>query len=100
MSIVHYNMQCRLRHGKTPADWLKVNEEIAAWSRQQPGFRFRSLSETEDGKWMLDVYWDSRAAAEAAEEKFRLEMLGAAMPFIDPTSFTFGYSQAHQVLQG
>ncbi len=98
MSVTHYHMECRLRQGKAAADWLAINEQVGAWSRQQPGFRFRSLSEAEDGKWLLDVYWDSREAADAAENKFRVEMLPAVIPFIDAASFAFGYARAHQVL--
>jgi hypothetical protein len=40
----------RLKQDKTTADWLKANEKINDWIKVQPGFRFRSLSETADGE--------------------------------------------------
>ena len=60
----------RLQAGKTAAEWLKANEKINEWVKAQPGFRFRSLSETDDGEWIDMVYWESLEASRKAGEKF------------------------------
>ncbi len=93
-------MQFKLQQGKTVDAWLKANERVNAWIKQQPEFRFRSLSETADGQWILAVYWGTKEAAKAAEEKFRHEMEGLLMPFIDPHTFSSSLSQARVMLQG
>jgi len=93
-------MQFRLHQDQTADGFLQANERVNAWIKQQPGFRFRSLSETADGLWVLLVYWASKEAARAAEEKFKREMEGLLMPFIDAASFSSSLSQARVMLQG
>lgn len=85
----------RLQDGKTSADWLKVNEKINGWMKAQPGFRFRSVSETADGEWWDLVYWESLQAAEAAGEKFGAEMLPLCMPLVAEGSVVISRSKAH-----
>lgn len=85
----------RLQQGKTAADWLQANEKINEFMKAQPGFRFRSLSETDDGEWWDLVYWENLAAAEAAGQKFGAEMLPFCASLIAPSSVTITRSRAH-----
>lgn len=85
----------RLQQDKTSADWLKVNEKINDWIKLQPGFRFRSLSETEDGEWLDMVYWESLDAAKTAGEKFGKEIGPSCEPLIDMASVIVSHSKAH-----
>ncbi len=84
-----------LSEGKTAPDWLKANEKINDWIKQQPGFRFRSLSETEDGEWIDMVYWESLEASKAAGEKFGPELGATCEEVIDMTSVVVSHSKAH-----
>lgn len=90
----------RLQPGKTSADWLKANEKINDWIMRQPGFHFRSLSETDDGEWMDLVYWESLEAAEAAGQKFGAEMMPLCAPLVAPDSVVIGRSKAHLMQRG
>jgi hypothetical protein len=90
----------RLQPGKTSADWLKANEKINEWVKAQPGFRFRSLSETEDGEWIDMVYWESLEAAKKAGEKFCDEMGAACEPLVAPGSVVVSHSRAHVMQRG
>lgn len=93
--VVLHSFQFRVRNDKAVSDWLEVNERIAEWSRDQRGFRLRTLSETDDGKWLLNVYWTSMEEAAAAEERFQNEMLERVAPFIDMASVSTSYSDVH-----
>lgn len=53
----------RFKQDKTAADRLKANENINEWAKRQPGFRFRSVSETEDGEWLDMTCWGNPQAA-------------------------------------
>ena len=90
----------RLGAGKTSAEWLKANEKINAWIVQQPGFRFRSVSETDDGEWIDMVYWESLAHAKAAGEKFGSELGPTCEEMIDMTSVAVSHSKAHVMQRG
>lgn len=90
----------RLQPGKSAADWLKANEKINAWVKAQPGFRFHSVSETEEGEWWDLVYWGSMEAALAAGEKFMPELGGVIMPLVEPGSVVISRSKAHVMQQG
>jgi len=90
----------RLKQGKTAADWLKANEKINEWMKAQPGFRFRSLSETEDGEWLDMVYWENLKAAKAAGAKFHAEVGAVCEPLIDPGSIVVSRSKVHVMQQG
>ncbi len=89
----------RLKEGKTKEDWLKMNEKVNEWVLLQPGFRFRSLSETEDGKWTVVTQWESMNAADLAEKNFRLEMEDLIMPFVDAKSLDISRGKSH-MMQG
>lgn len=90
----------RLQQGKTSADWLKANEKINEFMKAQPGFRFRSLSETGDGEWLDLVYWESQEAAEAAGKKFEAEMMPVCAPLVAHDSVTISRSKAHVMQRG
>ncbi len=90
----------RLQPGKTAADWLKANEKINEWMKAQPGFQFRSVSETDDGEWWDLVYWASRETALAAGEKFMREVGDACMPLVAPGSVVISRSKAHVMQPG
>jgi hypothetical protein len=90
----------RLKHDKTAADWLKANEKINDWIRVQPGFRFRSLSETDDGEWIDMVYWESLEAAKASGAKFGEEMGATCEPLVEIGSVVVSHSKAHVMQKG
>lgn len=90
----------RLQEGKTAADWLKANKKIDEFMQAQPGFRFRSLSETDDGEWWDLVYWENPDAANAASEKFGAEMMSVCEPLVAPGSVTISRSKAHVMQKG
>ncbi|MDD4927611.1 MAG: hypothetical protein PHF58_14050 [Methylotenera sp.] len=90
----------RLQQGKTAADWLKANEQIDAWAKRQPGFRFRSLSETADGEWIDMTYWESMAAAQAGQASFGAEMMQVCEPLVAPESVVACFSRVHVMQRG
>lgn len=90
----------RLQQGKTSTDWLKANEKINDWIKQQPGFRFRSLSETDDGEWIDMVYWENLESAKTAGAKFGEEVGPHCEPLIDMTSVVVSHSKAHVMQRG
>ncbi len=90
----------RLQAGKTSADWLKANEKINDWIKVQPGFRFRSLSETDDGEWIDMVYWESLDAARASGAKFVEEMAPTCEPLVEAGSVVVTHSKAHVMQRG
>ncbi|NNM69862.1 MAG: hypothetical protein HKM00_07885 [Gallionella sp.] len=93
-------VRLRLQEGKTSAEWLMVNEKINEWVQRQQGFRFRSLSETDDGEWLIMTYWESLEAATAAEQSFGAEMLEMCKPLIARDSIAMSLSRAHMMLRG
>jgi hypothetical protein len=90
----------RLQQGKTSADWLKANEKINEFMQAQPGFRFRSVSETDDGEWLDLVYWESLEAANAASARFETEMLSICAPLVAHDSVTISRSKMHVMQEG
>ncbi len=85
----------RLQAGKTLEDCLEVNAEIDAWARRQPDFRFRSLSQTDDGEWFIITYWGTPEAAAAAEVSFGEEMLAMCAPLMERDSIKVSVSRAY-----
>ncbi len=90
----------RLQPGNTAADWLKINEKINDWMKVQPGFQFRSVSETEDGEWLDLVYWANMEAAVTAGGKFLRDLGDVIMPLVAPGSVVISRSKAHVMQQG
>ncbi|MEQ1590214.1 MAG: hypothetical protein ABL902_07665 [Gallionella sp.] len=89
----------RLKQGSITADWLKANEKINEWVKRQPGFRFRSLSETADGEWVDMVYWASPETAQAAAA-LAMDAVGDVFGYVDEESMIMSHSHAHIMLQG
>lgn len=85
----------RLKQGKTVADWLKANENFNEWARCQPGFRFRSVSETEDGEWIDMTYWGNPQAAQAGQICFGEQMMSVCEPLVAPESAVTSFSSVH-----
>lgn len=100
MSDTIVTMHFRLRPGHNKEDWLRANEKVSGWVLRQPGFKFRSLSETGDGEWIIIGYWASPQAVDAAEASFSREMDDEMLPFVDMGSFSLTRSTAHQLLRG
>ncbi|HKB59234.1 MAG TPA: antibiotic biosynthesis monooxygenase [Gallionellaceae bacterium] len=100
MSDTIITMRFRLQPGRSKEDWLKANERASGWVRRQPGFQFRSLSETGDGEWIIIAYWASPEAIDAAEERFAREMGDELLPFVEMDSFRLDRSAACQMLKG
>lgn len=90
----------RLQPGKTSADWLKASEKISEWMKAQPGFQFRSVSETDDGEWWDLVYWASMEATMAAGEKFMQDLGEVIAPLVVRDSVTITRSKAHVMQRG
>ena len=93
-------VRLRLQEGKTSAEWLKANEKINEWVTRQPGFRFRSLSETDDKEWLIMTYWANPGAAAAAETSFNAEMMGMCKPLIVNERIVVSRSKAHLMQRG
>ncbi len=89
----------RLRQGRSAAEWLEAAVKINAWLETQPGFRLRSLSETEDGEWIDMLCWESEEAATAASERFGDEMGSACEPMIDMASISCSRGKTHLMLR-
>ncbi|MFK4244025.1 hypothetical protein ACI2KV_14200 [Micromonospora chokoriensis] len=51
----------RLVPGLTGADFVRANRDIGDYLRRQPGFRWRRITETDDGTITDIVAWDSVA---------------------------------------
>ena len=90
----------RLQQGKTSADWLKANEKINEFMEAQPGFRFRSLSETDDGEWLDLVYWENLETTKTTNKKFKIKMIPICAPLIAHNSVTISRSKAHVMQRG
>lgn len=64
----------RLAAGLTGADFVRANEDINAYLRRQPGFRWRRITEGEDGTITDIVAWESVAAGRRGAEGIMTEM--------------------------
>lgn len=64
----------KLAAGRTGADFVGANEDINAYLRRQPGFRWRRITEGDDGTIMDIVAWDTTAHAEASSRGIMTEM--------------------------
>ncbi len=95
MEVVRF----RLRPGSTAEEWLEAAARISVWLKTQPGFRMRSLSQTEDGEWIDMLCWESTEAACAAGERFGDDMGGACEPLIDIASISCSRGKTHLMLQ-
>jgi hypothetical protein len=63
--------------GLGSADFVAANDDINAYLRRQPGFRWRRIVETDDGRIIDIVAYDSRAHAHAGAAGVTGEMAGS-----------------------
>lgn len=83
------HVQYRLQEGRSEPEFLRLNEKLNQWVMEQPGFLYRSLNKTEDGKWCDIVYWQNMAMAQAAAAAFpTIPACQAMMPFIAEESLS------------
>ncbi|MEU6206673.1 hypothetical protein ABZ814_24170 [Micromonospora musae] len=64
----------RLVPGLSVADFVAANEDIDAYLRRRPGFRWRRISEAEDGTIIDIVAWDSAADGRRSAAGIMTEM--------------------------
>ncbi len=64
----------RLVSGLAGADFVKANKDINDYLRRQPGFRWRRITEDEDGTITDIVAWDSAADGARSAEGIMTEM--------------------------
>ncbi len=57
-----------LNDGVTRDELLQSVDPVSEWVAEQPGFISRQLTETDGGKWVEIVWWESLAEAETAAE--------------------------------
>ena len=67
----------RLVSGLTGGEFVKANEDINDYLRRQPGFRWRRITEDDDGTITDIVAWDSAAAAQRSASGIMTEMAGS-----------------------
>ncbi|OZG74680.1 hypothetical protein BTA51_06770 [Hahella sp. CCB-MM4] len=81
-------VQFKLLAGTTEQDFLKANEGIQQFVKQQPGFLYRSLCrKAGDEEWTDIIYWQDQETAAAADKAFMVSPLTkAALSCIDPAS--------------
>ncbi len=83
----------KLANGVTKDEFIAANVAMTQWTARQKGFQYRSLSQFEDGSWMDIVYWASKADADAADAKFKAEMMSSDFcVMIDPNSVAMKHS--------
>lgn len=54
-------------------EFIQSSNNIGEWLTQQPGFKYRCLSQQPGNKWADIVHWDSMEDAQRASEKFVAE---------------------------
>jgi hypothetical protein len=64
----------RLAAGLTARDFVRANDDIDAYLRRQPGFRWRRIAADDDGTIIDVVAWESRADAEHSAAGIVTEM--------------------------
>ncbi|MEH0845578.1 hypothetical protein V6U81_24625 [Micromonospora sp. CPCC 205711] len=64
----------RLVAGLTGADFVEANEDINRYLRRQPGFRWRRITEDDDGTITDIVAWDSAADGRRSASGIMTEM--------------------------
>ncbi|SIM74661.1 hypothetical protein [Micromonospora cremea] len=64
----------RLVAGLTGADFVAANEDINTYLRRQPGFRWRRITEADDGLITDIVAWDSASDGRRSAAGIMTEM--------------------------
>ncbi len=60
--------------GLTGADFVAANKDIDEYLKRRPGFRWRRITEDDDGTIMDIVAWDNEADARASANGIMTEM--------------------------
>jgi heme-degrading monooxygenase HmoA len=60
--------------GRTSEEFLAANEDINQYLKRQPGFRWRRITQHEDGTIIDIVAWDSMAQARSGANGISTEM--------------------------
>ena len=80
----------RLVSGLAGADFVEANKDINDYLRRQPGFRWRRITEDEDGTITDIVAWDSAADGARSAEGIMTEMADSPVhAIIDHTTVEF-----------
>ncbi len=91
----------RLAAGLTTADFVAANEDINAYLRRQPGFRWRRILRTGDGRIIDVVAYDSPARARAGAAGITGEMSASPVhATIDPASVDWQITEVLQHVEG
>ena len=64
----------RLVSGLTGTAFVKANEDINVYLRRQPGFRWRRITEDDEGRITDIVAWDSATDGERSAKGIAAEM--------------------------
>lgn len=93
MTDVLETVNFKLANGVAIEAFLAANVAMTEWVSRQPGFRYRSLSQFDDGSWIDVVYWASKAEADAADANFKATMMSSDFcMMIDPNSVELRHS--------
>ncbi|MBM0278337.1 hypothetical protein [Micromonospora tarensis] len=80
----------RLVPGRTGADFVRSNKDIDDYLRRQPGFRWRRITEADDGTITDIVAWDSVADGRRSASGIMTEMADSPVhATIDQASVDF-----------
>ncbi|WP_406046102.1 DUF3291 domain-containing protein [Micromonospora sp. NBC_00898] len=80
----------RLAPGLTGADFIKANDDINNYLRRQPGFRWRRMTEDDDGTITDIVAWDSPTDGRRGASGIMTEMADSPVhATIDHTTVDF-----------
>jgi len=90
-------VQFQTKKGVLPTDFIRAAEPIGSWVMAQPGFRYRSLSQDEQGVWRDVVYWSSMENAKKASDAFMRDNAESDfMAMIDESSVDMNHSRVVQ----
>jgi len=86
----------KLAKGISDEVFLAENEHLNNWVKTQPGFEYRALAQTNDGRWTDTVFWQDMETASAAQQSFGDEpSLQGMMKVIDMDSIKVDHQQIH-----
>ena len=94
-------MTLRPAPGRTAADFSAANDDINAYLARQPGFLWRRIVETSDGRVIDIVAYDSPAHARSGAAGITGEMAGSPVhATIDPSSVDWQITTLLQRVSG
>lgn len=85
-----------LAEGIDDAQFLTVMQQTMDFARANPGFRARTLSKGEDGRWTDHVVWDTMETAKSMAAQFMEQEFAPAVGFvIDPDSIEMRHQHVY-----